>query len=187
MLDQILTDARSKMSKSFEITREDVATVRTGRATSALIENMIITAYEGTQKLKLKELATITTQDSKTLLVAPFDINITPEIQKSIQDAKTGLTPSQDGEVIRVTIPPLSEERRREYIKLMKTKLEGGRIMIRQIRQESMKEVKKMKEDNTLTEDERHTAEKKIQEITDEFIKSLDKLGSKKEQELMQV
>lgn len=187
MIEQILSLAQGKMRKAIEITRNDLSSIRSGRATGALVENLLITAYEGTQKLKLQEMATIGVPDAKTILITPYDPSVMQDIVKSIQSAETGMNPVSDGEVIRITIPPMSQEQREEYIKLARTKLEGGRIMVRQIRQEAMKDLKREAEEGTITEDQQKVGEKKIQELTDEMISEVDSLGEKKEAELLLV
>jgi len=175
---------KQKMAKVLDVLRSDLATVRTGRATPSLIENIFLSVYGGTQKLKLMELATITTSDSQTLVITPFDASIIGEIQKGIIEANVGLNPSNDGQVIRISIPQLSEERRKELIHLMHQKLENGRIMIRQIRHEAMTDIKKQKE---VSEDEISRLEKEIQKLTDELILDIDGMGKKKEEELLQI
>jgi ribosome recycling factor len=187
MIDPIINETRDHMRKALEVTRTDLSSIRSGRATPALVENIVITAYGGTQKLKLMEMATITIQDAKALLVNPYDPSVINEIEKSIQEANVGLNPVVDGEAIRISIPPLSLERRQEYIKLAHAKLEAGRIMVRQARQESMKDLKHAEEEGIISEDELKQGEKKVQELTDEMIAELDGLGEKKEQELLQV
>jgi ribosome recycling factor len=187
MIDTILSQTREHMKKSIEITRNDLTSIRSGRANPALVENIIINAYGGTQKMKLLEMATITTQDSKTILIAPFDPSQVNEISKGIQEANAGLNANVDGELLRIVIPPLSEERRLEYIKLAKAKLEAGRIMVRQVRQEAMKDIKKAKEAGDVTEDQEKVGEKQVQELTDEMIAEVDSMGQKKEQELLQI
>lgn len=187
MIDALLGQTRDKMRKSFEVTHADLSSIRSGRATPALVENMVIAAYGGTQRLKITELATITTVDAKTLVISPYDPSQVSEIEKGIGAANTGLTPVVDGEIIRITIPPLSEERRQEYLKLARVKLEGGRIMIRQVRQEAMHRLKKLVDDKEISEDDQKHAEKKVQELTDELIADIDGLGERKEAELLQV
>jgi ribosome recycling factor len=187
MIDQIYNAARDRMRKSLDITRTDLSSIRSGRATPALVENIIILAYGGTQRLKVMEMATITTTDSKTLVITPYDPSQIGDMVKGIQEANTGLTPIEDGECIRIGIPLLSEERRLEYIKLAKTKLEAGRVMIRQVRQEAMKDLKRLETEKKISEDELKHGEKTIQELTDEVIAEIDGLGEKKEQELLQV
>jgi ribosome recycling factor len=187
MIDTILSQTREHMKKAIEITRNDLTSIRSGRANPALVENIVVSCYGGTQKMKVLEMATITVQDAKTIVISPYDPSQTGEIAKGIQEANTGLNPNTDGDVIRIIIPPLSEERRLEYIKLAKAKLEAGRIMVRQVRQESMKDIKKAKEAGDLSEDQETTGEKKVQELTDEMIAEVDVMGQKKEQELMQI
>ncbi|MFH0749680.1 MAG: ribosome recycling factor [Candidatus Gottesmanbacteria bacterium] len=187
MIDIILSLAQGKMRKAIEITRTDLSSIRSGRATGALVENIVITAYEGTQKLKLQEMATIGVPDAKTIVITPYDPSVAQDIVKSIQTEGTGLTPVFDGEVIRITIPPMNQEQREDYIKLARTKLEGGRIMVRQIRQEAMKDLKREAENAVITEDQQKVGEKKVQELTDEMISEVDSLGERKEVELMQV
>jgi ribosome recycling factor len=182
-MDNIVNEARSKMQKVLEVLRNDLATVRTGRAAPSLVENIVISAYGGTQKLKVVELATISTSDSQTIVITPFDSSIIGEIQKGISDAQTGLNPVIDGQLIRISIPQLSEERRKELIHLMRQKLENGRIMARQIRHEAMSDIKKQ----SFSEDEDSRLEKEVQKLTDDIITDIESLGKKKEEELTQI
>lgn len=175
------------MHKAFDVTKLDLMSIHSGRATPALIENMVISAYEGSQRMRLMEMATITTMDAKTLVISPYDPSVIRDIEKSIQEANVGLTPVVDGEIIRITIPPLSEERRQEYIKLARTKLEAGRIMVRQVRAEAMKDLKNSEADNKISEDEQKHGERLVQELTDEMIAEIDALGDRKEADLMQI
>lgn len=187
MVESVLNQTREKMRKAFEITQQDLSSIRSGRATSALVDHVIIPAYGGAQRLKLMEMATITTMDAKTIVISPYDPSQIADIERGILEANIGLVPVVDGEIIRITIPALSEERRLEYIKLAKTKLEAGRVMVRQIRAEAMRDLKKLEEDKRISEDERTHGEKSVQELTDEMIAELDGLGEKKETELLQV
>lgn len=187
MIDLLLNQTRDQMKKAVEITRLDLSTIHSGRATPGLVENITIAVYGGSQHLKVMELATITTMDSKTIVISPFDPSIITEIEKGLLEANSGLTPVVDGEVIRISIPPLSQERREEYIKLARTKLEGGRIMIRQARHEAMHKLKMSEENNEISEDQKSQGEKHIQDLTDEMIAELDGMGNRKEAELLQV
>lgn len=182
-----LNEVRGRMQKALEIIRQDLQTIRTGRATPALVENVVLSVYEGSQKLKVAELATITTADFRTLMISPFDPLIIEEIYRGLLEANIGLTPVLEGEVIRISIPALSEERRREYIKLAKQKLETGRIMIRQIRHEIIGDLKRMFEAKEISEDDRRRQEKDLQELTDKYIAEIDELGRRKEEELLNV
>ena len=186
-MDEFTSQIRAKMLKAFEVTKQDLATIRSGRATPSLVENIIISAYGGTQKMKVMEMATISATDTKNLVIAPYDPSTKDEIIKSLQEANTGLNPVSDGEQIRISIPPLSTERRQEYLKLAKAKLEAGKVMIRQIRHEEMGKVKRAFEAGETIEDERKRREKHLQEATDEMIAQLDNLGGAKEKEMMQI
>ncbi len=143
----------------------------------------MISAYNGTTNLRVLELATISSSDPQTLVVSPFDASIIEDIRKGIMESGAGLNPASDGQVIRISIPPLSEERRQELIHLMHQKLENGHIMIRQIRHEAMANIKK----GDLPEDEISRLEKEIQRATDEYIGEIDSLGKKKEEELLKI
>lgn len=174
---------RQNMAKALEILTSDLGTVRTGKAAPSLVENIVISAYNGTTKLRVMELATVNAQDSQSLVITPFDQSVIEDIRKGILESGAGFNPSSDGQVIRINIPPLSEERRQELIHLMKQKLEAGRVMIRQIRQDSMNDVKK----SDLPEDEESRLEKEVQNATDEMMAQIDSLGKRKEEELIQI
>lgn len=186
-MDDIIAQMRQKMQRALMVLSEDLATVRTGRAMPSLIENVVISVYNGAQRLRIKELATIAVSDPQTLVLQPFDPSIAGEIQKGIMEANIGLTPSTDGNVIRISIPPLSEERRKELIKLMKQKLENGRIAIRQIRQDARNIVRKQHNDKEISEEQMYAADKEIQKITDEIMIPVDELGRRKEEELLRI
>ena len=183
-MDSIVSSSKEKMQKALELLRHDLATVRTGRAAPSLVENIVVLAYGGSAKLRVMELATISATDPQTLTVTPYDGSIIGEIQKGIMESGAGLNPVIDGQLIRISIPMLSEERRQELIKLMKQKLENGKIMIRQVRHEAMDEIKK---DEGLGEDEVARLEKEIQKETDDTMSQIDEMGKRKEEELMQI
>lgn len=184
MIDTLINQAREKMRKAIAVTQNDLSSIRSGRATPALVEHIVIPAYGGTQRMRLMEMATITTMDVRTIVIAPYDPSQAGDIEKGILEANVGLTPVIDGEIIRISIPPLSEERRLEYLKLAKTKLEAGRVMVRQIRGDAMRDIKRLED---VSEDQQKHGERNIQELTDEMIAEVDSLGEKKETELLQV
>lgn len=186
-MDPLISQTRNKMQKVLQVMNDDFATIRTGKASPALIENIAINAYGGTQKLKIMELATIHVQDPHTITITPFDISISHEIEKGIQEANAGLNPIVDGEFLRINLPPLSEERRKEMVKLINQKSESGKVMLRQIRHESMEEVKKQANAKAISEDDATRYEKEIQRETDEFSEKIDKLRKVKEEELMKI
>src|SRR3989338_9152310 len=177
----------SKMQKVLELVGSDVASIRTGRATPALVEDIAVSVYGGTQKLKIQELATITVPDPQSLVISPWDKSIIGEIKQGILAANIGLTPSIDAEIIRISFPPMTGEDREKYVKLLSTKIENGRIMIRQIRGDVMHDVKKAFEDKEVTEDGKFAQEKRLQELTDEYIKKIEEMGENKKEELLQV
>ena len=183
-MDPVASEASEKMQKVLDVVKHDLATVRTGRATPSLVENIVINAYGGSAKLKVIELATIAAQDLSTLLITPFDHATIHEIEKGIQEANIGLNPVVDSTAIRINLPPLSTERRQELIQLMKQKLENGKILIRQARQEAMAAIKK---DEELSEDDIVRLEREVQNVTDKFVAQVDTLGKQKEEELLQM
>ena len=183
----VIAKIKSRMQKAIVALQDDLGTVRTGRATPALVENAVISAYEGSQQLKLKEMATITTEGAKMLVISPFDPSVINDIEKGINRANLGFSASVDGNLVRITIPPLTEERREEFKKLANTKIEGGRIMIRQIRHDVMTSLKREFESKEISEDDKKRLEKQIQELTDEMMAEIEVLREKKEDELSQV
>lgn len=181
----VITNLRQQIQKVLDLIKNDLGSVRTGRASPALVENISIVTYGGTTKLRVLELATVTTSDSQTLVITPFDQATRDDIRKGIVDANTGLNPTDDGHVLRITIPPLSTERREELIKMMNHKLENGRVMIRQARHEAMNDIKKQAESDGLSEDDQTRLEKEAQKIVDETIATIDSMGKQKEAELL--
>jgi len=178
---------RTKMSQVVEMSSSDIASLRTGRATPALVEGLEVAVYGGAQKLKIVELATISSPDAQSLVIDPWDKSIVGEIAKGILAANVGMNPSIDGEIIRISFPPLTTEDREKYTKLLSQKLESARVMIRQIRGDAMHEVKKEFEEKTISEDEKFGQEKTIQEITDEFTEKIEQMGEAKRQELLSI
>lgn len=184
-MDDILNQVDAKMRRALAVLHEDFATVRTGKASPALVENIVIPAYGGTQPLKVLELATIHAQDNNTLVIAPFDRSIVAEIEKGISSANVGLNPIVDGEILRINLPPLTEERRTEMVKLIKQKSEAAKVSLRQVRHEGMEDVKRIAKEAGHSEDEVAHFEKEIQKLTDEYSKKIDDDLFEKEKELM--
>lgn len=181
----IVSETKQKMQKVLEVLKADLSTVRTGRAAPSLVENISVLVYGGSTRMKIMELATIHSSDPQTILITPFDASIAGEIQKGILEANVGLTPSSDGQSLRISIPPLSEERRQQLIKLMHQKLENGRVMVRQARHDALNDLKKQTEG--MSEDEVDRIEKEIQKVTDDLTSEIDMIGKKKEDELLQI
>lgn len=177
----------SKMQSALDTLVSDIAGIRTGRAAPALVENIIVPAYGGTQRMRILELASITAPDPSQIVISPWDRSIIGDIKKGILEANIGMNPSIDGEMIRIVVPPLTTEDREKYVKLLGAKLENGRVMVRQIRADEMHEIKKKFEAKEITEDEKFADEKKLQEITDQFVAKIEEAGEKKKQELLQI
>ena len=178
---------RSKMQSSLDVVASDIAGIRTGRASPALVENVVCPAYGGTQRLKIVELATISAPDPSQIVINPWDKSIIGDIKKGIMEANIGMNPSIDGEIIRISMAQLTTEDREKYVKLLSAKLENGKVIIRQIRADEMHEIKKKFEAKEMTEDEKFGNEKKLQEITDEFVGKIEEMGEKKKTELLQI
>lgn len=184
-MDTIISEAKNRMQKTFEVLVSDFATVRTGKASASLIENIIIDAYPGSSPLKLLELATIHAQDARTLIISPFDISIISQIERGVSNANVGLNPIVDQQILRINLPPLSEERRAEFVKVISQKAEHGKVMMRQIRHEAIMDAKKKAEGDGVSEDDIERIEREVQKLTDENIEKIDDLKKAKEQELM--
>ena len=179
-----MNDLQQKIDRVMNLLRNDLGTIRAGRATPALVENVVINAYGGSARLKAMELATIGALDTQTLQITPFDPSTIHEIEKGIQEANIGLSPVVDGQVLRIKIPSLTQERREELIKAMKHKLENGKVMIRQVRHEAMEDIKKEFEGN---KDELERQEKEAQRQIDKAIEAIESMGQQKEEELLQI
>lgn len=178
---------RVKMQSTLDVIASDIAGIRTGRASPSLVENIVCPAYGGTQRLRVMELASISVPDPTQIIINPWDKSIIGDIRKGIMEANIGLTASVDGEVIRIIVPPMTTEDREKYVKLLSGKLENGKVAIRQIRGDEMRSIKDKFEAKEITEDDKFSFEKKVQEITDEFVGKIDEMGEKKKAELMQI
>jgi ribosome recycling factor len=178
---------KQRMQAVLELVINDIASIRTGRAVPSLVEDIQVSVYGGQQRLTIKELATISAPDTQTLTISPWDKSIIGDIRKGMMEANVGMNPSIDGEILRISLPPMTGEERERYIKLLGTKLENGKIMIRQVRGDGMHEIKSGFEKKEITEDEKFQQEKKLQEITDEHINKIEEIGKRKEEELRQI
>lgn len=179
---EILKDVETRMKKSVESTKREFAEVRTGRAHPGLIEGLHADYY-GTPTM-FKELASITIPDPKTIVIQPWDVSAIPEIEKAIQNSHLGITPMTDGKVVRLPIPPLSEERRNEMKKVVKEMAEKGKVSLRTIRRDANDKIKKMKSDKLISEDDDRRSQDVIQKVTDQYIKEIDKLYDEKSEAL---
>ncbi len=164
---------------------QELMGIRTGRANPGLVENVVIAAYGS--PMPLIQLASITTPDSRTIVVQPWDKNVLKDIERGLQQTDLGLTPMNDGTVVRLTIPALTEERRKEYLKLLNTKLEQARVSVRMIREELVRTMRDAKQRGTLSENELFSQQKELQKTVDGFMEEIKDHGDKKEQELLTI
>jgi len=185
LIDELLKDAEGRMTKSVESSRGELATVRTGRASPHLLDRIMVDYY-GAQT-PLKQLANVATSDARLLTVTPFDKSSIGAIEKAIQESDIGLTPSNDGNVVRLQIPELTEERRREMVKVVHGVAEEGRVAIRNIRRDVMQDLRELKSEGEVGEDDERRAESALQKQTDDSIAEIDSLLKGKEEEILEV
>jgi ribosome recycling factor len=178
-------DVESKMHKCIDATRSEFASIRTGRASPALLDRLVVEAYGS--PAPLKQVAGVSVPDSRTLLITAWDKGVVSEIRKAIEKSDLGLTPNVDGTAIRLVIPPLNEERRRELAKLVKKKGEDGRIAVRNVRHRVHDEIKGQLKSHAITEDDNKRMQDTLQRLTDKYVKEIDGLVAAKEKEIMEV
>jgi len=184
-IDDILLDTEDKMIKSTEVVQREFNGVRTSKASPALVENIMVEAY-GTQ-MRLRELAGITTPEPRMILIQPWDASTVQAIEKAILKSNIGLTPNTQGKFIRLILPELSEERRRELVKVVHKMAEDGRVAIRHVRRDALEELEKEKKKGGVSEEDIEHAKKEVQKLTDQYIEQIDKLAATKEKEIMTV
>lgn len=180
-----IKDAESRMGKAVEATRSEFASIRTGRASPALLDRLHVEAYGSA--VPLKQVATISVPDARSLLIAAFDRNTVGDIRKAIEKSDLGVTPNVDGTQIRLVIPPLNEERRKDLVKLVKKKGEDGKVAVRNVRHKVHDELKAQLKDHKITEDDGKRLQDQLQKLTDKFVKDIDQLIASKEKEIMEV
>jgi ribosome recycling factor len=185
IMENLIKNSKEKMEKSIAVLKEDFNTVRAGRANPALLDK-VSAEYYGTMT-PLKSLATISVPDPRTLMISPFDVSCIGSIEKAINEANLGLNPSNDGKVIRLTIPQLTEERRKELTKTTKKMGEDAKVAVRNIRRDANEAAKKLEKDGELTEDDLKKGLDKIQKATDEYIKKIDDMIASKDKEILEV
>jgi ribosome recycling factor len=183
--DDILLETEMAMEKSVDFMVHEFAAVRTGKASPTLVENVDVHAYGST--MKLKQLALITTPEPRLLVVQPFDAGTVRDIEKALNESRIGITPSVDGKIIRLPIPELSEERRKDLVRSLGKMAEEARVRVRANRRTALDEAKKLKASGTLTEDGMRDTEDEVQKLTDRFVKSIDEHLGRKEAEIMKV
>jgi ribosome recycling factor len=184
-IEEFLSDATGRMDKSVEATHEHFNSVRTGRAAPALLDRIQIDYY-GTPT-PLKNLATISAPEPRMLTIQPFDPNSIKQIEKAIQESDLGLTPSNDGKLIRLPIPQLTEERRKELVRLVRHMAEEGRVAVRNVRRDTMRHLEELVRNGDVGDDEERAAEGRVQKVTDDHVAKIDDLLKRKEAEIMEV
>jgi ribosome recycling factor len=185
MLDKVKKDAEGRMKKSIDSLTQELSRMRTGRAHPGLLEQIKVDYYGSS--MPINQVANVAAEDARTLTITPWEKNMVPAIEKAIMSAGLGLNPVTAGTVIRIPMPPLTEERRREFVKVVKQEAENARVSVRNVRRDANTEVKKLLKDKKITEDEERRAEEAIQKLTDKHIEEIDKLLAKKEKDLMEV
>ncbi len=184
-MQSVLKDTESRMGKALESLDKDFSKLRTGRASSSLVEDLMV-EYYGTPT-PLKQIASVSVPDSRTITIQPWDRNAFGDVDKAILKSDLGLTPINDGKVIRISIPPLTEERRKELVKVAGKYTEECRVAIRNVRRDGIESLRKMQKDKDITEDDLHKGQKDIQDVTDEHIKLADETLAEKEKEIMEI
>jgi ribosome recycling factor len=185
MIDDILSETSKKMGKAIDAMKRELATIRTGRATPAIVDHIKVDYYG--VPTPLNQIATISIPEARLLLIQPWDRQALSSMEKAILKSDLGLNPSNDGNMIRLRIPQLTEERRRELIKVVRKRVEEGRVALRNVRRSALEEIRGLERKKDISQDELKHAQGKLQELTDSFIEEVDRVGSDKEAELLEV
>ena len=185
MLDTILKEAEEKMAKSVENTKDKFSHVRAGRASVSMLDGVTVEAYGS--PTPLNQVGIVSAPEARLLVIDPWDKSLIPAIEKTILQANLGFNPSNDGKVIRLVVPELTEDRRKEYVKMVKKEAEEGKVAIRNVRKDINNKLRKLEKDSEITEDELKASEEKVQKTTDKFIAQVDDALNKKEKELLTV
>jgi len=185
LIDEVLLAANTKMGKAIEALRKELASIRTGRATPALVDDIKVDYY-GTPT-PLKQLASVSVPEARLLLIQPWDSSTLSSIKKAILKSDLGLNPTSDQDVIRLAIPQLSEERRKELVRAVHKRTEDGRVALRNIRRDALEELRKLEREKEISQDEQKRAQERLQELTDSFIATVGKVAEDKEAELLEI
>lgn len=184
-IELVLEEAREAMAKAFDSLRRDLLKVRTGRASTALVDSLVVDYFD--VPTPIKQLASLSVPDPRMVVISPFDKSAIGNIERAIQSSGLGVTPSNDGKVIRIAIPPLTEERRKLLVKQVRKLAEEHRVGVREGRRDGLATLKELEADGSLPQDDRHRAEKAVQDLTDAFIQKIDELIAQKEKEVLEV
>ncbi|ATH91448.1 ribosome recycling factor [Bacillus glycinifermentans] len=185
MSNQVMNETKERMEKAVTAYQRELATVRAGRANPSLLDKVTV-EYYGAQT-PLNQLSSITVPEARMLIITPYDKTALGDIEKAIQKADLGVTPTNDGSIIRITIPPLTEERRKELVKLVKKYSEDAKVAVRNIRRDANDDLKKLEKNGEMTEDELRSSTEDVQKLTDEYVSKIDEITKDKEKEIMEV
>ncbi|MEZ4497150.1 MAG: ribosome recycling factor [Thermomicrobiales bacterium] len=185
MIQDVLKDADGRMSKSIDSLHRDLSTIRTGRANPALLDRIMVEAYGGLSPIN--QVASISVPDPRLLVIQPWDKSVIPSIERAIQKSDIGITPSSDGVVIRLALPPLNEERRKQLVKQVHTFVEDAKVSLRNIRRDAMSTCKDLLNEKMISEDDERRAESQVTDLTKKFSEEAEKIGKTKEHEVMEV
>lgn len=185
MIKDVVSEAESKMVKAIDVLKKDYATLRAGRATPALLEKVLVDYYG--VPTPINQMANISVPESRSLVIQPWDKSVIATIEKAILKSDLGLTPTNDGTVIRLTVPQLTQERRNELVKVVKKKAEDARVAIRNVRRDANDHMKDLEKKHEVSEDDSKRGQEDIQKLTDKYIKEVDQIMNNKEQEIMEV
>jgi ribosome recycling factor len=185
MVNDVLREAEGRMKKTAEALRHTLISIRTGRASISLVENMPVEAYD--DMLPLNQLATISTPDARTIAIQPFDTSMIKAIEKSIKISDLGLNPNNDGRLIRLNLPPLNEERRKELVKQVRTRVEESKVALRNVRREALDDLKQLENEKMITEDDQRRGGEKLQEHMEKATRELEHIGANKEAEVLEI
>ena len=185
MLDDILSEAKQRMEKGVEALRNHLVTIRTGRASPALLDRLRV-EYYGTL-VPLQQVAAISAPEPRLLTIRPWDAGSLPAIERAVLKSDLGLTPNNDGKIIRLAIPRLTEERRRDLVKVVNRRVEDGRIAVRACRRDALKDLQEIMNEKMISEDQFYVGKDKVQELTDKYVEQMDEIGKLKEEEIMEI
>ena len=185
MINDILDEAKHKMNASLSVFREDLSRMRSGRASTALVNRLMVEYYG--QDTELRQLASISTPEAMQILIRPYDKAAVKSIEKAIQMSDVGVNPSVDGENIRLNMPALTRERRRDLVRFLNRRMEDARVAVRNIRRSANSDLQEFAKEKMISEDDRKRGENEVQKLTDSFIRQIDELGADKEQDIMEV
>jgi ribosome recycling factor len=185
MVDDVLQECENQMKKAVEALHHHLSTVRTGRASTSLVEHLLVEAYD--TMMPLNQLGSISIPESRLIVIQPYDASTIRTIEKAIQQSEIGITPQNDGRLIRLALPQLTEDRRRELVKVVRARVEDVKVSVRNHRREALDDLRQLEQEKMISEDDLHRAQERVQQLTDRYIKELEQVGTAKEAEVMEV